>query len=71
MMERCNAARTVKTKTGVLVSQFIFHNNGEPIVDFRKAWARACCMAGVGKMVCPTCKGSVDANAIAPSAQRL
>jgi integrase len=62
LMERRKAARTVKTKTGVLLSQFIFHNNGEPIVDFRKAWARACCMAGVGKMVCPTCKGSVDAK---------
>jgi hypothetical protein len=53
LMERRKAARTVKTKTGILLSQFMFHNNGEPIVDFRKAWARACCMAGVGKMVCP------------------
>ena len=31
LMERRKAARTVKTKTGVLLSQFIFHNNGEPI----------------------------------------
>lgn len=62
LMERRKAARTVKTKTGVLLSRFIFHHDGEPIVDFRKAWARACCMAGVGKMVCRTCQEPVDAS---------
>jgi hypothetical protein len=53
----------VKTDTGTVLSKYIFHNGqGEPIVDMRKAWARACCMTGAGKMVCPTCKGTVDAK---------
>jgi integrase len=62
LMKRRKAARTVQTPTGPVLSGYIFHNEGEPIVDFRKAWARACCMAGVGKMVCPTCLEAVDAK---------
>lgn len=62
LMERRTAARTVQTPTGPVLSSYIFHNDGAPIVDFRKAWARACCMAGVGKMVCPTCRETVDAK---------
>jgi hypothetical protein len=45
------------------LAALIFHNGqGESIVDLRKAWARACCMAGVGKMVCPTCRVVVDSK---------
>jgi integrase len=62
LMERRKVARTVQTPTGPVLSRYIFHNDGEPIVDFRKAWARACCMTGVGKMVCPTCQEAVDAK---------
>jgi integrase len=63
LIERRTAARTVKTDTSTVLSALIFHNgHGEPIVDTRKAWARACCMAGVGKMVCPTCEEAVDAK---------
>jgi hypothetical protein len=36
--------------------QFVFtRNNGAPVKDFRGTWARACCAAGVGRMVCVTC----------------
>jgi integrase len=63
LIERRKAARSVKTDSGTVLSNYIFHNGqGEPIVDMRKAWARACCMAGVGKMVCPTCTATVDAK---------
>lgn len=39
----------------------VFHRDGRPIGDFRKAWATACVMAGLGQMVCPRCDGRVDA----------
>ncbi len=29
---------------------FLFHVNGKPIGDFRKAWHQACCDAGLGRM---------------------
>jgi integrase len=62
LIERRIAERTVKTATGTALASLIFHHAGKPIVDMRRAWARACCMAGVGKMVCPTCIGAVDAE---------
>ncbi len=45
-MERRKAARKVKTTAGVTLSALVFHNVGEPIVDFRKSWATACKLAG-------------------------
>jgi hypothetical protein len=45
-----------------VLAAFIFHRDGEPIGDFRKAWATACVMAGLGRMVCPKCDGPVDAD---------
>ncbi len=56
LIERRKAARQFKVKNAVMLSAFIFHRKGEPICEFRKSWARACCMAGLGKMVCPTCR---------------
>jgi integrase len=41
-------------------AEYVFHHNGEPIGDFRKAWATACCAAGVGKKVCADCGGDVQ-----------
>ena len=37
----------METKTGVLLTEFVFHNHGNPIVDLRKAWATACRTANV------------------------
>lgn len=35
---------------------FVFtREDGEPVRDFRDAWAKVCCAAGVGQMVCATC----------------
>jgi len=51
LMERRKKARQVKTKDAVLVASLVFHHDAEPIVDFRKAWATACRMAGIsGKL---------------------
>ena len=36
-------------------AEFVFHHKGEPVGDFRKAWASACVAAGLGKMICPKC----------------
>jgi integrase len=36
--------------------EYVFHRDGEPIGDCRKAWASACVAAGVGKMICPQCR---------------
>src|SRR6266849_972172 len=43
-----------------MLASLIFHRKGLPITEFRKSWATACCVAGVGKMVCPQCSGDVD-----------
>jgi integrase len=49
LMERRKVARTTKPATGEVLAKHIFHHNGEPIGDFRKAWASACKLAGVSE----------------------
>jgi integrase len=63
LIERCRAARSVK-KDGrvVMMAQTVFHRDGLPILEFRKSWKTACCMAGIGTLVCRKCKGAVDAE---------
>jgi integrase len=60
LIERRRLARTVKTIDSVVLASLVFHHKGSPIVDTRKAWRTACCMAGTGKLVCPTCEVAVD-----------
>jgi integrase len=36
-------------------AEYVFHNDGLPVGDCRKAWATACVAAGLGKMICPKC----------------
>lgn len=36
--------------------------DGSPIQDFRTAWAKVCCTADLGKMICPRCSKAVDSN---------
>ena len=55
LIDRCKAQRQVKTKSGVLLSAYVFHQKGEPVGDFRKAWATACVAAGLGQFVCSFC----------------
>jgi hypothetical protein len=47
----------------VTIASLIFHTpGGNPIREFRKSWARACCKAALGQMVCKTCKIAVDSK---------
>ena len=46
LMKRHEQARSVETPKGIVLSNFVFHRNGEPILEFRKAWATACKKAG-------------------------
>jgi integrase len=71
LMERRGVARQVRrADLPITLSAWIFHRNGERIGDFRKAWAAACVMAGLGQWVCPRCDGMVDAqHKCAPCAQ--
>jgi len=52
LIERRWTAREHKTPEGVTaISRYVFHDNGEPVGDFRKAWASACSKAKVpGKL---------------------
>jgi integrase len=36
--------------------------DGSPIRDFRSAWAKVCCAAELGQMVCPQCGKAVDSK---------
>src|SRR5205823_6126990 len=47
LMERRRAARQVRTANGCIATGLVFHHEGRPIVDFRKAWATARKLAGV------------------------
>lgn len=63
IIQRRRAAAVWQSKDGQgHFSEYVFHDKGVPVGDFRKAWASACCAAGVGKLVCPTCRGDVDAE---------
>jgi integrase len=62
LIERRHAQRQVETKTSVLLSAFVFHLNGEPVGDFRKAWATACVAAGLGQFVCDRCNQPIDGH---------
>jgi integrase len=55
VIERRRAARQVETRGGVLLAPLVFHHDGEAIADFRKAWATACVVAGLGKFTCRAC----------------
>ena len=43
-------------------SECVFHRDGQPIGNFRKSWATACCAAGIVERVCPRCESDVDAE---------
>jgi integrase len=46
LIERRKEARSVETPQGIVLANLVFHHAGQPIVEFRKAWATACKKAG-------------------------
>jgi integrase len=46
--------RQVRLSSGVLTDT-VFHREGNAIAEFRKSWASASIAAGLGSMVCPKC----------------
>lgn len=65
LIERRRAAAVIRAENAEpRFAEYVFHHDGERIVDFRKAWATACVAAGLGTMVCPKCSAeSTDASA--------
>jgi integrase len=56
IIERRRSAAILKGEDGATrFGEYVFHHNGEPVGDFRKAWASACVAVGLGKMTCPKC----------------
>jgi integrase len=49
IIERRWEAREYETSKGTAISQYVFHRNGQPIKDPRRAWAAACVAAGLVK----------------------
>jgi integrase len=47
VIERRRAARAMDENGGKRFAEYVFHREGKPVGDFRKAWATACKEAGV------------------------
>jgi hypothetical protein len=62
LIERRKAERQVKTKGGVMLAAYVFHHQGEPVGDFRKAWSTAAVAAGLGRFVCKRCNQTVEGH---------
>jgi integrase len=62
LIERRKKDRQVKTKSGALLASHVFHRTGEPVGDFRKAWATACVAAGLGRFICDRCNQTVEGH---------
>jgi integrase len=56
IIERRKMPRRVKQDNGsVRMAEMIFHRNGRPVGEFKKAWQTAAVKAGLGKMICRVC----------------
>jgi integrase len=51
ILARRKQARNVKRDGTTTIAALIFHHNGNPIVDIRKAWKTACKKAGVPNLL--------------------
>lgn len=51
---------------------FVFtREDGKPVRDFRKAWANACCAAGLGRLICATCsKEFLEGGKLCPACKQ-
>lgn len=62
LMARRKAAQAVKTDTGHMLAARVFHRDGAPIRDLRKAWQSACVAAGLGQFICRRCEQHTDGH---------
>jgi integrase len=62
LIERRKIARQVVKADSVMLSAFIFHLDGEPVGDFRKAWQTACVKASLGRFTCRACEMPVEGH---------
>ncbi|HEX3471104.1 MAG TPA: site-specific integrase [Silvibacterium sp.] len=60
LIERRRAERQVATKSGVRLSAYVFHREGQPVGDFKKAWRSACVSVGLGRFVCKQCNKPLE-----------
>lgn len=51
IIERRRAARTIQVDGTTQLTNLVFHRDGEPVMEFRKAWATACKKAGVPNLL--------------------
>jgi integrase len=56
--------------------ELIFHHDGAPIADYRKAWQKACVLNGLGRVFCRDCRdekgqfiSALDADGVCPRCQ--
>jgi integrase len=71
LLERRRTARRTETPDGSLaLCRWVFHRDGKPIDNFRKAWHTACIMAGLGKFVCRDCNTPLEAGRKCPECCR-
>jgi integrase len=57
IIARRRAARAVTTQDGFMLSDLVFHRDGLPIGDMRKAWKTACKLAGTpGRLLHDLCR---------------
>jgi integrase len=63
LIERRRAARQIARADGsTALCNLVFHRDGAPVTEFRKAWYSACVLAGIGKFVCRKCASATDAT---------
>ncbi len=66
IIERRRAAAILKGKDGeTRFAEYVFHDKGEPVGDFRKAWATACKLANVGHRLFHDFRRTASRNMIA------
>src|SRR5256884_4256295 len=66
IIDRRRAAAVIREKDKEpRFAEYVFHCKGEPVGDFRKAWATACKLANVGHRLCHDFRRTASPNMIA------
>jgi integrase len=62
LIARRQAQRVVNDEASARLAAYVFHQKGEPVGDFRKAWATASVASGLGQFICTRCKQSASGH---------